>query len=169
MNLKYKIHFFLSACCTYLSNTNIIWCCADEQCAEEEWFNHNVKLLCLSTVAPSLSQPKGIEENGFEMGDHPLEPPETSVFGLYANNLNSKTNCRLSPDDFPSKRSDSSSKPGNKQQSSHLAGVESPVRINKQIPKSNWWQEPWGKDAACVTQKYVIFPKARRGERCFEH
>lgn len=53
--------------------------------------------------------------------------------------------------------------------SSHLADVESQVRVNKQMPKSSWWQEPWGKAAACVTQKYVIFPKARKGETFSEH
>lgn len=70
------------------------------------------------------------------MGEYPLEPPETLTFGFYVNTLGYTTNCRLSPDDFSSKRSKSSGRSGNKQQSSYLAGTESQVRENKQIHKS---------------------------------
>lgn len=70
------------------------------------------------------------------MEEYLLEPPETLTFGFYVNTLDYTTNFRLSPDDFSSKRSKSSGRSRNKQQSSYLAGTESQVKENKQIRKS---------------------------------
>lgn len=141
------------------------WCCVDEQPAEE-WFNHNVQLLCLNTVA-HLPIPAQWNRRKYIWNGRPptAKPPETPVFGFHVNNWNSKTNCRLSPDDFSSKRSNSSSKPGDKQQSSSLAGLESQVRVNTQIPKSKMVAGALGQGCSmCDSEICDLSQSQERGE-----
>lgn len=128
-------------------------CCEAEQSAVDKVFNHDVQLLCLHTVAHlHYPQPNGIKENHFEMGEHPLEAPAVLVFGLCVNALNYRARCRLPPDDFSSKRSESTCKPGNKHQSSSLAGVESQVGENKQTSRSKLGPGALGQECSVTSE-----------------
>lgn len=89
------------------------WCCGAGWSAVEKGFNHDAQLACLHMVAHlHYPQPNGIKENGFEMGEHPLEAPAVPVFGLYINTLNYTARCRLSLYDFYLKEAKASANRG---------------------------------------------------------
>lgn len=58
-------------------------------------FNYSTQVYCLHSP-----QSDGIKEDGFEMGEHPLESSAAPVFSSYINALNHRAKCTLSLNDF---------------------------------------------------------------------